>query len=287
MNKNEEKVYKAFDTLKAGVLDMIQKPEKLEKTMEHYGKHRKYNRYSGQNTILLMLQTQMYKGKPFMMARGFKQWKNEFNRTVNKGEKAMTILAPNLKTIVTINDKTGEEEKRQTLMGFRAINVFELSQTSGEPVPQPTEDHEYKSLHELKAEDFAKACPVPVEFVDMVGSSGYTDGKRIYVATHNNDLGRICTIFHELAHYNLHFTRTPDGLEVKRDDSLKMQELEAEAVAYMVSSAVGIENEFSKKYISNWNKGNDDIGSEFESRCLKLLNEALGQIDVFIGLVEA
>ena len=282
----EDKVTQAFDTLRAGVLEMIQNPEQLEETMKHYGDYHKYNYYSGQNTLLLMFQTQAYKKRPFMMARGFRQWQKDFNRKVNKGEKAMTILAPTFKTVVRVDEETQEEIRTQILNGFRAINVFELSQTSGEPIPQPTEDHEYKSLKDLKAQDFADACGVPVEFEDMVRMSGYTDGKKIVVGTHNNDLGRICTIFHELAHYHLHFNREGEELEVYKEDSTNLQELEAEAVAYMVSSALGIENEFSKKYISNWNKGNKDIDEVFRSRSIRLLNEALSQIDLFIGLVE-
>ena len=282
----EDKVTEAFNTLRTGVLEMIQNPEQLEQTMKHYGDYHRYNYYSGQNTLLLMFQTQAYKKRPFMMARGFNQWKKDFNRKVNKGEKGMTILAPTFRTSVHVDENTGEEIRTQILNGFRAIKVFELSQTSGEPIPQPTEDHEYKSLNDLNAQDFADACGVPVYFEDMVKMSGYTDGKKIVVGTHNNDLGQICTIFHELAHYHLHFNREGEELEVYKNDSTNLQELEAEAVAYMVSSALGIENEFSKKYISNWNKENSDIDKEFESRSIRLLNEALSQIDLFIGLVE-
>lgn len=285
MATNEEKVEQAFETLRNGVIELIQDPDKLQQTMKEYGEYHQYNRYSGQNTLLLMFQTRHLKKKPFMMARGYNQWLKEFNRYVKKGEKAMTILAPTFRTIVKTDEETQEETKIKELAGFRAVNVFELCQTKGDPIPQPTEDKEYKSMHDLKAEDFANACGVPVSFEDLVGMSGYTDGKKIIIGTHNNELGRICTLFHELAHYHLHFDRNGDEVKVYDDDRTSLVELEAESVAYMVSSALGIENDFSRKYISHWNRGNDDIDSVFRSRSLRLLNEALAQIDIFMGLV--
>lgn len=284
---NEEKIRQAFQTLRESVMELIRNPEKLEETMKHYGDIMEYNRYSPFNTMLLMFDTAILKQKRFNMARGYKQWQKEFNRHVKKGEQAMWILAPNKVKVVEKDEETGEEIVKYVNKGFRSVPVFELCQTEGEPIPQPTKNHEYKSLNDLKLSDFIDLCDVPVEFEDLVGCNGYTDGKKVVIGTHNNELAGICTLFHELAHYHLHFDR--DGAEVKlyNDDSTNLKELEAETVSYMVSSALGIKNTYSKKYVANWNKNGCDIDDEFEGRCDKLLQEALNLIDLFAPCVKA
>ena len=279
---NKEKVEQAFHTLRQGVIGLIQKPDELEATMRHYGDYIEYNRYSPFNTMILVFETAIRKGKRFQMARGYRAWQKEYNRNVKKGESAMHILAPNIITITEIDEETGEEVKVKEHRGFRPVKVFELSQTEGEPISRPTKNHEYKSLKDLKLQDFIDICGVKVEFEDLLYSNGYTDGKKIVIGTHNNELASICTLFHELAHYHLHFDREGEEVKLYKDDSTNLKELEAEAVSYMVSSALGIENEYSKKYITNWNKEKGlKVDDEFEDRSVKLLNEALAQITLF------
>ena len=279
---NEEKVAEAFNTLRKGVIQLIQDPHELEETMKHYGDYYEYNRYSPFNTMLLIFETAIRKGKRFQMARGLKTWNKEYNRRVNKGEHGMYILAPNIITIKEIDEETGEEVTHKIHKGFRPVRVFELSQTHGDPIERPTKNHEYKSLNDLKLQDFITKCGVKVEFEDLLYSNGYTDGKKIVIGTHNSELASISTLFHELAHYHLHFDREGEEVKLYSDDSTNLKELEAEAVSFMVSSALGITNDYSKKYISNWNKENGaEIGKEFEDRSVKLLNEALAQITLF------
>lgn len=284
---NEEKIAIAFDTLRKGVVDLIRNPEKLESTMQHYGNIMEYNNYSPFNTLLLMFDTAIMKQKRFNMARGYKQWQKEFNRTVKKGEKAMWILAPNNVKIVEKDEETGEEIVKYITRGFRSVPVFELSQTEGEPIPQPTKNHEYKSLNHLDINDFIELSGVPVEWEELIGCNGYTDGKKIVIGTHNDNLAAISTLFHELCHYHLHFTRNGEEVEVYSDESTNLKELEAESVAYMVTSALGIKNDYSRKYIANWNRSNTSVDVEFENRCDKLLQEALNLIGLFAPCVKA
>lgn len=285
---NKEKVNKAFETLRTGVIELINNPKELEIFFQNYGENYSYNNYSPRNTMILMFETMLRKQRMFQMARGYKAWKKDYNRTVKKGEKAMYILAPQKKIIEKyIDEETGEEVKKYQHY-YKSVPVFELSQTEGEPIPRNSDkNHLYKSANDLKIGDFINKIDVTVEFEDLLEANGYTDGNRIVLGTHNNDLANICTLFHELAHYNLHFQRGEELKLYNDNEKTNFKELEAEAVAFMVSSALGIENNYSKAYITNWNKNVKNIDEEFEKRSYHLLMEALNQIDLFIGLIEA
>ena len=53
-------------------------------------------------------------------------------RYVCKGEKGIPILAP---ILISSEDENGE--KVEQLVGFKAVYVFDISQTDGEPLPDP------------------------------------------------------------------------------------------------------------------------------------------------------
>src|SRR5439155_2112033 len=69
-------------------------------------------------------------------ARGYRQWAH-VGRHVDKGAKAIRILAPLSRTITETDAETGEESKRTLITGFKTIPVFAIESTSGlsvEPV---------------------------------------------------------------------------------------------------------------------------------------------------------
>lgn len=283
---NKEKVNNAYATLRNGVIELINNPNEMEQLFRTFGSNYQYNLYSGRNTMILMFETMFRKGKMFQMARGFRQWQEQFNRTVKKGEKAMYILKPQKKLISKeIDEETGEEIKHYNHY-YKAVPVYELCQTEGDPIPRAeTKNHLYKSVESFKLDDFISKIDIPVEFEDLIQANGYTNGKRIVIGTHNSELAAICTLFHELAHAHLHYAQGEELELYSKSEATHFKELEAEAVAFMVSSAFGIRNDYSKKYISGWTQNVDDIGEEFEKRSYNLLMEALNQIDLFGSLM--
>jgi len=62
-------------------------------------------------------------------ARGFRQWQH-VNRYVTKGSTAFYILAP----LVAKFKDTETDEERQLIRGFKAVPVFRIEDTEGEPV---------------------------------------------------------------------------------------------------------------------------------------------------------
>jgi antirestriction protein ArdC len=69
-------------------------------------------------------------------ARGFRQWE-QAGRKVNKGAKALRILAPRTRKLHETDTQTGEERDRVITTGFLGIPVFRIEDTNGEPIEQP------------------------------------------------------------------------------------------------------------------------------------------------------
>ena len=164
-------------------------------------------------------------------------------------------------------DENGMPQKEQvevTIPAFRAVSVFDVSQTDGKPIPE-LEAQELLSTVE-GYEDFVQAlmnvAPVPIGFEDIPGDSkGYfhTEEKRIAVQENMSESQTLKTMVHEVAHSMLH------NKEINRDDLMEApakdrntKEVEAESVAYTVCQHFGIDtSDYSFGYIAGWSSGKD------------------------------
>ena len=164
-------------------------------------------------------------------------------------------------------DENGMPQKEQvevTIPAFRAVSVFDVSQTDGKPIPE-LEAQELLSTVE-GYEDFVQAlmnvAPVPIGFEDIPGDSkGYfhTEEKRIAVQENMSESQTLKTMVHEVAHSMLH------NKEINRDDLMEApakdrntKEVEAESVAYTVCKHFGIDtSDYSFGYIAGWSSGKD------------------------------
>jgi hypothetical protein len=126
-------------------------------------------------------------------ARTFLQWKSA-GRSVRKGAAAFCILAPCTNLVAEI-DEGGDEVKRAKLYGFRAVPVFRMEDTDGEPLPsyQPQAP---PPLNDLPAKwgITVEYQPIPGQSFGIMGSFSPTR-KRITLFTENE-----ATFFHELLH---------------------------------------------------------------------------------------
>lgn len=265
----KQKVKEITDKLEEGLKELFNS----EKYKSYLTAMSKFHNYSFNNTLLIAMQ------KPeATLVAGFKAWQNNFNRHVNAGEKAIRILAPAPYTIKEERDKldpvTGEvmldkdgmpqtEEVEVKIPAFRAVSVFDVSQTDGEPLPE-LEAKELLSTVE-GYEDFIKAityvAPAPIGFEDIPGDSkGYfsTTENRIAVQEGMSESQTLKTMVHETAHSMLH------NKEVNKEDILapakdrNTKEVEAESIAYTVCQHFGIDtSEYSFGYIAGWSSGKD------------------------------
>ena len=211
----KQKVQEITDKLEEGLKELFES----EKYKTYLSTMSKFHNYSFNNTLLIAMQ------KPeATLVAGYKAWQKNFERHVNKGEKAIRILAPAPYKIKEERDKldpvTGEmmfdengmpqkEQVEVTIPAFRAVSVFDVSQTDGKPIPE-LEAQELLSTVE-GYEDFVQAlmnvAPVPIGFEDIPGDSkGYfhTEEKRIAVQENMSESQTLKTMVHEVAHFMLH-----------------------------------------------------------------------------------
>lgn len=159
---------------------------------------------------------------------GYNAWK-KLGRFVMKGEKGIVIIAP-----MVIRDKgshAGDEEPR---LLFKAVRVFDVSQTDGEELPDMTEvggdpGRYADRLKNLIARQGISLVREPLPY----GTNGYSSGGKIAISDTLSPSEEFSTLVHELAHEMLH----RNG---ERADKIR-RETEAEAVAFIVCEAIGLE----------------------------------------------
>lgn len=189
----------------------------------------------------------------------FKKWKDEFSRSVNKGEKALRIFAPitvkkrDPKTNEPLLDKDGKEI---TYTSFKLVPVFDVSQTDGKELPKPVYElkgsyKDYGNLYK-SAKEVSEANGVPISFSENTkGAKGYYSpvSNEIVIKKGLSEQHTLKTIFHEMAHSDLH------NLEKRAETpfNLSTAELQAESVAFVVASHYGLDtSEYSFGYLANW-----------------------------------
>ena len=154
---------------------------------------------------------------------GFNAWKTTFNRSVNKGEKGLQILAPapyrvkvemekidaiTQKPVLDNAGKPVTQEVEITKPSFRAVYVFDVSQTSGEPLPQLiTELTGSVAQYTAFFESLKSVSPFPIQFEELQsGAKGYCSpvNQKIAIKTGMSELQNIKTAIHEITHADLH-----------------------------------------------------------------------------------
>jgi hypothetical protein len=165
---------------------------------------------------------------------------------VRKEEKVIFILAPTVRT----KESTEAEDKggNRVLLGFRGCGVFDYSQTEGCELPSigrvagdPNEYHE-------RLTKFVAAQGVALSYDQAICSvCGISEGGKITLLPRMPPAENFATLVHELAHEILH--RANRATTTKRQ-----RETEAEAVAFVVCHAIGLETgTASQDYIQLYN----------------------------------
>lgn len=266
-NTEKQRVQELTDKLEQGLQDLFNSDSYCNylRTMS------KFHNYSFNNTLLIAMQ------KPdATLVVGYKAWQKNFERHVNKGEKAIRILAPapyKIKeerdkidpvTQELLLDKDGNPQKEEveiTIPAFRAVSVFDVAQTDGKPIPELAAKELLSDVEGYQ--DMIRAVeaisPVPIELEEIAGDSkGYYDreAKRIAVQENMSESQTLKTMIHEVVHSKLHSKEVEQDEQMKKDRNTK--EVEAESIAYTVCQHFGIDtSDYSFGYIAGWSSGRD------------------------------
>lgn len=266
-NTEKQRVQELTDKLEQGLQDLFNSNSYCNylRTMS------KFHNYSFNNTLLIAMQ------KPdATLVAGYKAWQKNFERHVNKGEKAIRILAPapyKIKeerdkidpvTQELLLDKDGNPQKEEveiTIPAFRAVSVFDVAQTDGKPIPELAAKELLSDVEGYQ--DMIRAVeaisPVPIELEEIAGDSkGYYDreAKRIAVQENMSESQTLKTMIHEVVHSKLHSKEVEQDEQMKKDRNTK--EVEAESIAYTVCQHFGIDtSDYSFGYIAGWSSGRD------------------------------
>ena len=212
------------------------------------------------------------------LVAGYTAWQKNFGRQVQKGETGIRILAPTpykkqmevdrldpvtQQPVLNPDGSTAKDLKEIMVPAFKVVNVFDVSQTDGKPLPTIGVDELSGNVtnYEMFFEALKRACPVPVGFEDIPsGAKGYyhTVDQRIALQEGMSQVQTVKTMIHEMAHQKLHAIDPKDlPPEVPRL-TRNAKEVEAEAVAYTVAQHYGIEtSDYSFAYIAGWSKDKD------------------------------
>ena len=233
-----------------------------DKYKDYLTKMSQLNNYSNRNLRLILAQNPEAR-----QVASFKQWKENFGRYVKKGEKALRIFKPMTKIKKDENnqpilDKNGKPE---TVTFFGLVPVFDVSQTEGKEMPKAAEvkeqltDLDYANLYRALMA-IAKENDVSVRFEEMENNKhGYYSVPENQIVLRSNEMNKaqiIKTFLHEMAHAELHHADNPQKENLTRSTA----ELQAESVAYVVSSYYGIDtSEYSFNYLSGWSADKETL----------------------------
>lgn len=241
----------------------------------------KFHSYSVRNSILIHMQR-----PDATLVAGFDAWK-KFKRHVKRGEVGIKIYAPVIRKRNVQEEEQAEPEKnqdavvpedviegqestaegqpqRKSIVSFKIQNVFDISQTDGEPLHEVTPtilDNDVADYDNFLTA-LVNAAKVPVSFQTIEGSAnGYfhRGNNEIVVSNDMPELQTAKTLVHEIAHSRLHRTEGDDiKKEVSELPAQHIRELQAESVAFVVMSHYGLDSgEYSFPYVAMWAQDRD------------------------------
>jgi antirestriction protein ArdC len=188
----------------------------------------RFHRYSAMNCLLILSQC-----PAASHVAGYQAWR-KLGRQVVKGAKGIVILAPMVGRKKSDDELTEDEQTR--IFGFRAAHVFDIAATTGATLPEFATVHgdprEY--MDRLKA--FVAGKGIALEYSDAIApAKGLCAGKVITLLPGLEAGEAFAVLVHETAHAALHFGDRRNGT------TKTIRETEAEAVAYVVSEAIGLD----------------------------------------------
>ena len=215
-----------------------------------------FHRYSFGNSLLIMLQDPQA-----THVAGYQAFK-AMGRQVRRGETGIKVLAPITRREPRLDaagqpvrDDRGRVLHRTQVVATKPVTVFDVRQTDGPPLPDPKIGEAVLLTGQAPAglwdrlQDLLEERGFHVHRgADLGGANGYTDfGQRLVMVRDDvDDAQAVKTLAHETGHVLLH--QDEGGRDCRG-----VVEVEAESVAYMVTSAHGLDSsQYTFNYVASW-----------------------------------
>lgn len=229
---------KEFNDAIDKLVDAIESEKVTDELKAYAAQAGKFTRYSLRNQILIMLQDP----KATQVA-GYRAW-NKFDRHVMKGEHGIGILAPHNYT------STSEKGVEEDHIGFHGTTVFDVRQTDGESLVDPTHvtGDDGESLYDALVE-YSNSLGMPVKLDSLGSVDGWCTKSEIVINEGLSMQNRVGVIVHEIAHHLAHRDTNKNSA---------MKEWEAETISFVFCERFGIENK-APQYLKHWGATRDNI----------------------------
>ena len=281
-----EQLKEITDRLEAGVKEYMTNDVQFKKVLEAMSK---FHHYSANNVLLIAMQM-----PEATRVASYTTWKTKFNRQVMRGQKGLSILAPvpvkqrrereilDSRTGVPILGADGKpktEEVEVTVPRFKVEKVFDLSQTTGDPLPEldVAELTGDAAHYQMFMDALTAISPVPIRFADIdSGAKGYyhTVDKEIVIQKGMSESQTLKTLVHEVSHARLHDRDAMKAEGVAK--SAQQKELEAESIAYTVMFHYHMDTSgYSIPYLASWSGSQD---TKQLKACMDTIRRTAGEI---------
>ena len=234
----------------------------------------RFHNYSFNNQLLIYLQC-----PEATRVAGYRAWQR-LGRQVRKGERGIKILAPCRRHMspVKAEGEQDEAERVEILTGFRVVHVFDVSQTEGDELADVrprrlTGEVPQQLIDALERRVTDEGFTIRREAIARSARNGYADFERHLVVLRDDLSGAQAakTLIHELAHVLLH----QDTDLSERD----IAEVEAESVAFVVSSSMGLDtSDYSFPYVARWGGGDAELVAATAGRVVAAARNLLASI---------
>jgi antirestriction protein ArdC len=165
---------------------------------------------------------------------GYETWR-KLGRFVRKGEKGIAIIAPMMRR--KPETETAETtEEASVVRGFKVAHVFSEEQTEGQPLPEIGHMAGDPGGYLSRLEQFVRENGIELQYShEIAPARGMAEKGKITLLPEQPPADTFATLVHEVAHSEMHFGRR------RSETTKRMRETEAESVAYVVCSAIGLE----------------------------------------------
>ena len=306
--KRQETIDKAIETMNKGIYEYLDSDrfKTLLDTMS------KFHDYSMNNTLLILEQN-----PHATHLAGYNKWQQDFNRQVKRGEKGLMIWMPveikvkenhyvldeNGNRILGDDGKFKREEVEVKKRTFKIGYTFDVSQTEQIEGKEVIELSPVKDLkgdvkdYQVLTKALMEISPVPIKIEAFTASAKGCYNSLTNEITIQPDMSEVQTIktmIHEIAHSIVHSEENLNQLKQKEnvEFSKNEREVQAESIAYIVSSHLGIDtSDYSFPYVATWGLSTEPNNLENVKQNLKCIKstsmDLTSKLDTYMEELQA